>query len=50
MSKGTVVIAGATNEIGKALAKHYVDRGHRVVVSSRKLERARGSCQGTGWG
>jgi NAD(P)-dependent dehydrogenase (short-subunit alcohol dehydrogenase family) len=40
MAKGTVVIAGATNELGKALAKHYVDRGHRVVVSSRKMERA----------
>jgi NAD(P)-dependent dehydrogenase (short-subunit alcohol dehydrogenase family) len=40
MAKGTVVIAGATNELGKALAKHYVDRGHRVVVSSRTMERA----------
>lgn len=40
MSKGTVVIAGATNELGKALAKHYVERGHCVVVSSRKMERA----------
>lgn len=40
MTKGTVVIAGATNELGKALAKHYVERGHRVVVSSRSMERA----------
>ena len=40
MTKGTVVIAGATNELGKALAKHYVERGHRLVVSSRKMERA----------
>jgi NAD(P)-dependent dehydrogenase (short-subunit alcohol dehydrogenase family) len=40
MTKGTVVIAGATNELGKALAKHYVDKGHRVVVSSRTMERA----------
>ena len=40
MTKGTVVIAGATNELGKALAKHYVERGHRVVVSSRTMERA----------
>jgi NAD(P)-dependent dehydrogenase (short-subunit alcohol dehydrogenase family) len=40
MAKGTVVIAGATNELGKALAKHYVDNGHRVVVSSRTMERA----------
>ena len=41
MTKGTVVIAGATNELGKALARHYVERGHRVVVSSRTLERAK---------
>jgi NAD(P)-dependent dehydrogenase (short-subunit alcohol dehydrogenase family) len=40
MSKGTVVIAGATNSLGKSIAKHYVDRGHRVVVSSRSMERA----------
>lgn len=40
MAKGTVVIAGATNSLGKSIAKHYVDRGHRVVVSSRKMERA----------
>src|SRR5262245_46732377 len=40
MAKGTVVIAGATNELGKALAKHYVEKGHRVVVSSRTMERA----------
>jgi len=40
MAKGTVVIAGATNELGKAIARHYVDRGHRVVVSSREMGRA----------
>ncbi len=40
MSKGTVVIAGATNSLGKSIAKHYVDLGHRVVVSSRTLDRA----------
>lgn len=40
MTKGTVVIAGATNSLGKALARHYVDLGHRVVVSSRTLDRA----------
>lgn len=40
MTKGTVVIAGATNALGKALARHYVDKGHRVVVSSRTMERA----------
>jgi len=40
MSKGTVVIAGATNSLGKSIAQHYVDKGNRVVVSSRKMERA----------
>jgi len=40
MAKGTVVIAGATNELGKAIGKHYIERGHRVVVTSRQLERA----------
>lgn len=40
MTKGTVVIAGATNSLGKSIAKHYVDRGNRVVVSSRKMGRA----------
>lgn len=40
MAKGTVVIAGATNSLGKSLAKHYVDNGHRVVVSSRTMDRA----------
>jgi len=40
MAKGTVVIAGATNELGKSIARHYVDNGHRVVVSSREMERA----------
>lgn len=40
MSKGTVVIAGATNSLGASIAKHYVDREHRVVVSSRSMERA----------
>jgi len=40
MSKGTVVIAGATNSLGKSIAQHYVDKGNRVVLSSRKMERA----------
>ena len=40
MAKGTVVIGGATNSLGKAIARHYLDNGHRVVVSSRKKENA----------
>jgi NAD(P)-dependent dehydrogenase (short-subunit alcohol dehydrogenase family) len=39
-NNGTVVIAGATNSLGKALARHYLDKGHRVVVSSRQKDRA----------
>lgn len=40
MTKGTVVIAGATNSLGTSIAKHYVEKGHHVVVSSREMERA----------
>ena len=48
MANGTVVIGGATNEMGKALARHYVERGHRVVVTSRQLERAQAMAQELG--
>jgi len=48
MAKGTVVIAGATNSLGKALAKHYLDHGHRVVVSSRTQDRAAALAQELG--
>ncbi|MEZ4668224.1 MAG: SDR family oxidoreductase [Anaerolineae bacterium] len=48
MAKGTVVIAGATNELGKAIAKHYVALGHRVVLTSRQLERAKAMAQELG--
>jgi NAD(P)-dependent dehydrogenase (short-subunit alcohol dehydrogenase family) len=40
MTKGTVVVVGGTCELGKHLAKHYADNGHRVVVTSRDLGRA----------
>jgi len=40
MTKGTVVVIGGTCELGKQLAKHYADKGHRVVVTSRDLGRA----------
>lgn len=38
--KGTVVIIGGTSEFGKGTARHYAEKGHPVVVSSRDPERA----------
>lgn len=38
--KGTVVVIGGTCELGKHLASHYAQAGHRVVVTSRDLGRA----------
>jgi NAD(P)-dependent dehydrogenase (short-subunit alcohol dehydrogenase family) len=38
---GTVVVVGGTCDIGKRLAMHYANKGHRVVVTSRDAERAR---------
>jgi NAD(P)-dependent dehydrogenase (short-subunit alcohol dehydrogenase family) len=40
MPNGTVVVVGGTCELGKQLAKHYADKGHRVVVTSRDSGRA----------
>jgi NAD(P)-dependent dehydrogenase (short-subunit alcohol dehydrogenase family) len=37
---GTVVVVGGTCDIGKRLAMHYANKGHRVVVTSRDAERA----------
>ncbi|WP_083661949.1 type I polyketide synthase [Actinophytocola xanthii] len=33
---GTVLITGGTGGLGGVLARHLVDRGHRVVVASRR--------------
>src|SRR5258707_4800908 len=48
MAKGTVVVVGATCELGKALAKHYADKGHCVVVTSRDLGRAQAAAREIG--
>ena len=40
MTEGTVVIVGATNELGKSIARHYVNQGNRLVVTSRDIARA----------
>ena len=45
---GTVVVVGGTCELGKHLAKHYADKGHRVVVTSRDLGRAQATAKEIG--
>ena len=46
--KGTVVVVGGTSEIGKRLAKHYADKGHPTVVTSRDADRAKAAAQDVG--
>lgn len=48
MTKGTVVVVGGTCELGKCLAQHYADKGHRVVVTSRDLARAQATAKEIG--
>jgi NAD(P)-dependent dehydrogenase (short-subunit alcohol dehydrogenase family) len=49
MSKpGTVVVVGGTCELGRHLAQHYADNGHRVIVSSRDLGRAQATAKEIG--
>jgi NAD(P)-dependent dehydrogenase (short-subunit alcohol dehydrogenase family) len=48
MAKGTVVVVGGTCELGKHLARHYADKGHHVVVTSRDLGRAQAAAQDIG--
>ncbi len=45
---GTVVVVGGTSEIGKRLAKHYADKGHPTVVTSRDADRAKAAAQDVG--
>lgn len=45
---GTVVVVGGTCDLGKHLAKHYADKGQRVVVTSRDLGRAQATAQEIG--
>ena len=45
---GAVVVIGGTCELGKELARHYADKGHRVVVTSRTLERAQAAAKEIG--
>jgi|KBSSwiStaDraftv2_1062776.scaffolds.fasta_scaffold414060_2 NAD(P)-dependent dehydrogenase (short-subunit alcohol dehydrogenase family) len=48
MTKGTVVVVGGTCELGKVLAKHYANKGHHVVITSRDLERAQTTAKDIG--
>jgi len=45
---GTVVVVGGTCEIGKHLAQHYADKGHRVIVTSRDRDRAQAAAREIG--
>ncbi len=36
---GITVVIGATSGLGRAVAEHYVDRSHRVVISGRDESR-----------
>lgn len=47
-NSGTVVVVGGTCELGKYLAKHYADKGHRVFVTSRDLGRAQATAKEIG--
>ncbi|MCW5875846.1 MAG: SDR family oxidoreductase [Anaerolineales bacterium] len=38
--KGTVVVVGGTSELGKAVAVHYAQQGHPVVITGREPGRA----------
>jgi NAD(P)-dependent dehydrogenase (short-subunit alcohol dehydrogenase family) len=48
MTEGTIIVVGGTCELGKNLAKHYADKGHHVVVTSRDLGRAQAAAQEIG--
>ena len=45
---GTVVVVGGACELGKHLAKHYADKGHRVFVTSRDVGRAQATAKEIG--
>ena len=45
---GTVVVVGGTCDIGKHLARHYAEKGHPVVITSREEGRARDAAREIG--
>jgi NAD(P)-dependent dehydrogenase (short-subunit alcohol dehydrogenase family) len=40
MDEGTVVVVGGTSGLGRDLARHYAERGRKIVISGRDLDRA----------
>src|SRR5690606_13972364 len=48
--KGTVVVVGGTSELGKAVAVHYAEKGHPVVVTGREAGRAQKVAEEIGHG
>jgi len=45
---GTVVVVGGTCDLGKHLARYYVEKGYPVVVTSRDLGRAQATASELG--
>ncbi len=45
---GTVVVVGGTSEFGKRTAKHYANKGRKVIVTSRDAGRANAVAQEVG--
>lgn len=48
--KGTVVVVGGTSELGKAVAVHYAEKGHPVIVTGREAGRAQKVAEEIGHG
>jgi NAD(P)-dependent dehydrogenase (short-subunit alcohol dehydrogenase family) len=44
----SVVVIGATHGLGNGVARHYADRGRRVVITGRDAEAAAGVAAGIG--
>src|SRR6059036_1414627 len=40
MEEHSVVVVGGTQGLGRDLARHYAERGRRVVITGRDTERA----------
>ena len=45
---GCVVVVGGNRGIGRAIASHYADAGHEVVITAREAERAEAAAREIG--